>query len=274
MASLKAVKERMRSVDGIRKITSAMKMVSAAKFRSDEKRMINGIPFSLPATKFMNKIPEGTPASTTTVLALASDKGLCGAINSIISKETKNILIEEEKKGNSVQIVGVGNKVASGLKRLYGDRFSVSFEEVQKTTFNFTMASLIAERLIKLDPERMDMVHNEFRTMMSYDTNRHHMYTKKEIETVDKAEYSKAIDQYEYEGESVEDLQEFYYASSIFGSYLNGIAAEQSARMAAMENATKNCGEIIDKLALAYNRARQAKITTELCEIISGASAV
>merc|ERR1712087_509177 len=96
-------------------------------------------------------------------------------------------------------------------------------------------------------------------------------------QTMDKAEWSKAMDVYSFEPSIYEvwsDLHEFYYGSLIFGSYLEGALCEQSARMSAMENASKNAGEMLDKLTLVYNRARQAKITTELCEIISGASAV
>lgn len=277
MASLKAVKERMRSVDGIKKITSAMKMVSAAKFKNDERRMLMGLPFAAPAPALLSKLPETKTGQQLTIVALASDKGLCGAINSAVCKQARLTLLEEEKKGTTVNIIGVGNKVAAALRRLYGDRLVTTFEEVKKPNWNFTNACLIAERIAQQNPDRVELISNKFKSLIAYDTDLTHMYAATEVKTIDKTEWSKVVDQFEFEPGTFEvwqDLHEFYYATAIFGKYLNGVAAEEAARMAAMENATKNCGEIVEKLTVQYNRARQAKITTELCEIISGASAV
>lgn len=277
MASLKAVQIRMKSVNSIKKITSAMKMVSAAKFKHDEKRMINGVPFAKPAVDFFDRLPAPEDHGSCSIVALSSDKGLCGGINSAIAKLARLTLIAEEKKGNQVSIMCGGNKAVAALKRLYGDRLVGSYEELQKEAFNFNHACLMAERLNDIDTDKAFVIANEFKSMISYDTNAVAVHTKKGVQKLEKAEWSKVIDAYEFEPatfEVWEDLHEWYYACAIFQNYLTGIAAEQSARMAAMENASKNCGEVLDKLTLKYNRARQARITTELCEIISGASAV
>merc|ERR1712228_189728 len=112
---------------------------------------------------------------------------------------------------------------------------------------------------------------------VSYDTELNHLITVAEAQTMDKAEWSKAMDVYSFEPSIYEvwnDLHEFYYSCVIYGAYLEAATTEQASRMGAMENASKNAGEMLDKLSLIYNRARQAKITTELCEIISGASAL
>lgn len=282
MASLKAVQQRMKSVKGIQKITGAMKMVSAAKFKHDEKRMNAGLPFAGASQNWFNQLPDGIEGSgqRCIIAPLASDKGLCGAIQSSIAKETKLQLQEQEKAGNSVELLCVGNKSSGAMKRLFGDRIVGSFEETQKVPFNFGMASQIAERFVNQDADKGFSVSNHFRSMIAYDTTSNKLYTKKEVMAgleKDRAAWGGFIDKYNFEPgmyEVFDDLVEFYTASAIFGNYLGGVAAEQSARMAAMENASKNCGEIYDKLTLQYNRARQAKITTELCEIISGASAV
>merc|ERR1711879_732443 len=113
--------------------------------------------------------------------------------------------------------------------------------------------------------------------MGSYDTLTVQTVTLQEAQTLDKSEYSKAMDVYSFEPSIYEvwnDLHEFYYGCAIYGAYLNSTVTETAQRMSAMENASKNAGEMYDKVSLQYNRARQAKITTELCEIISGASAV
>lgn len=277
MASLKAVQLRMKSVNNIKKITSAMKMVSAAKFKHDERRMLNGTPFAKPVVDFFNRLPATEEGQNVSLFALSSDKGLCGGINSGIAKISRNKIIEEEKKGSNVTLLSGGNKAVGGLKRLYGDRLYGSYEELQKEAFNFSHASLLAERLQSTNPDRAYLAANAFKSMIAYDTNIIPVHTKNSVKTIEKTEWSKAVDQFEFEPavfEVWEDLHEWYYACVIFQNYLTGIAAEQSARMAAMENASKNCGEVIEKLTIQYNRARQAKITTELCEIIAGASAV
>lgn len=277
MASLKAIQIRMKSVSGIKKITSAMKMVSAAKFKHDERRMLNGTPFAKPACDFFDRLPLSEDGNAVSILALSSDKGLCGGINSGVAKQARLKLMEEEKKGSNVTLMSAGNKAVGALRRLYGDRLTGSFEELQKVPFNFSTASFLAEKVIESDADRVWLACNRFKSMIAYDTLTVGLQTKKSIMGMDKGEFSKVIDQYEFEPETFEvldDLLEWYTACAIFKEALTGIAAEQSARMSAMENASKNCGEVLEKLTLRFNRARQAKITTELCEIISGASAV
>jgi len=276
-ATLKAIAIRMRSVKNIQKITKAMKMVATAKLRHDKRRMENGLPYCAPVLSLFERLPREEKVGPLTVLAVTSDKGLCGGVNNAVNKKCKLEVFNEEAKGNAVQIMAIGGKAVSGMKMMFGDRFTATFEGVTKVPWSYTTASIIAERLVVANPDRLKVASNTFVTMASYDTNMKHTITKSEAHGIDRAEFSKAMDVYSFEPaiyEIWDDLHEFYYSAVVYNAYLNGATAEQSARMTAMENASKNAGEMLEKLGLIYNRARQAKITTELCEIISGASAV
>merc|ERR1712039_390221 len=254
-----------------------MKMVAAAKLKHDQRRMDNGLPFIAPVQNLFERLPREDKAGAITLVPVTSDKGLCGGVNSAVAKITRNSVLDEEAKGNTARVAVIGGKGVAALKRLYGDRFSSTFEEVGKLAWNFGAASIIADRIASSNPARLKIASNKFKSLVSYDTVASHVVTVSEAQTMDKAEWSKAMDVYSFEPSIYEvwqDLHEFYYACSIFGAYLEGATSEQSARMGAMENASKNANKMYDKLELIYNRARQAKITTELCEIISGASAV
>lgn len=278
-AALNVVKARMKSVNSIRKITKAMKMVAGSKLRHDERRMQTGLPFAKPVQDLMKRLPaDKIPVGPqVTFVGLTSDRGLCGGVNSGVARSVRNRFIDLEAQGKEVKYIGVGAKGTNALKRLFADRFICSCEDVQKNVWNFVQASAVAERLLASDPQSVYLVYNHYKSAISYETVASRLISKSEAKGVDKTEWSKAIDQYSFEPsvfELWEDLHEFYYASAIFGAMLDGIASEQSARMAAMGNASKNAGEMLDRLTLQYNKARQTKITTELCEIISGATAL
>jgi len=276
-ASMKVLKARMRSVQNMQKITKAMKMVSAAKLKHDQRRMEIGIPFITPVKALMERLPRVEKSGPCTIFGVTSDKGLCGGVNTAVAKFSRNTIIEEEAKGNTAKFMCIGAKGTAAMKRLYGDRFTVTFEEATKVPWSFALASMCAERVIAANPSRFYLVSNKFINMATYQTTVQHCITADDANTIDKAEWSKAMDVYSFEPSIYEvwsDLHEFYYGSIIYGAFLEGATSEQSARMSAMENASKNASEMLDKLSLIYNRARQAKITTELCEIISGASAV
>ena len=269
----------MKSVNSIRKITKAMKMVAGSKLRHDEKRLQTGAPFAKPAQDLINRLPiDKVPLSPqVTFIGLTSDRGLCGGVNSGVARTIRNKIIDLESQGKETRYIGVGIKGTNALKRMFADRFICSCEDVQKNVWNFVQASAVAERLIATEPQSIMMVHNHYKSAISYETRSVRILSKAEAKSIEKTDWSKAIDQYSFEPsvfEMWDDLHEFYYASTIFGCMLDGIASEQSARMAAMGNASKNAGEMLDKLTLQYNKARQTKITTELCEIISGATAL
>lgn len=277
-ATLKTVKNRMRSVDNIKKITSAMKMVSAAKLKHDMRRLENGTPFSAPVQKLFDRIPrDENSTAPVTLFVMTSDKGLCGAANSAPAKHARLTLVDEEARQRQVSIQILGNKGPAALGRLFGTRFTQTFDELLKNPWNFGTACVIGDRINASNPDSMKLISNSYKSMIAFDTDINHFHTKTEVSKIEKGEWSKAIDPFSFEpGMTIiwDDLHEFYYACTIFGKYLDALAAEQSSRMNAMENASKNAGELLENLSLIYNRTRQAKITTELCEIISGASAV
>lgn len=276
-ASMKTVKERMRTVANIKKITKAMKMVSAAKMRGDQRRLDLGMPFVKPVTALMERLPREDKAGPVTLFGITSDKGLCGGVNSFVNKRTRLTIQDEESKGNAVKYMCIGKKGVAGMKRLFGDRFTSTYEDVVKAPWTFGTASIIAERVAASKPDRLKVISNSFKSMVAYDTNVTSVTTKADATSIDRLEWSKAMDTYSFEPpiyEVWDDLHDFYYGCVIFGAQLESAVTEQSQRMAAMENASKNASEMLGKLELIYNRARQAKITSELCEIISGASAV
>jgi F-type H+-transporting ATPase subunit gamma len=279
-ATMKAVKIRMRSVKNIQKITKAMKMVAAAKLRHDQRRMDIGLPFVRPVQNLFQRLPQSDrpDKGPVTMLTVCSDKGLCGGINTFATKATRLNLLEYEASGLPVKVMIAGSKGTAAMQRLFADRFTVSISEAaNKFPVNFTSACAIMERIVRANPERIRLTYNQFISVMSYDTKTVELLTKNQVEQFDKMEVSKALDVYSFEPPTTEcwdDLHEFYYACSFYGAWLQSATSEQSSRMSAMENASKNAGEMFNALELQYNRARQAKITTELCEIISGASAV
>jgi len=276
-ATLKAIAIRMKSVKSIQKITKAMKMVAAAKMKQDQRRLDNGMPFCQPVLTLFERLPRQEGTGSCLVLGVTSDKGLCGGVNSAVNKISRLTILEEEAKGNTAKYMSLGMKGIGGLKRLFGDRFLKTFEAVTRVPWSFTTAAIVAERLVEANPDRLKVVNNTFKSMVVYNTMASHVITKKEAQGTDRAAFSKAMDVYSFEPSIYEvwdDLHEFYYGAVVHGAFLNNAITEQSQRMSAMENASKNAGEMLEKLGLIYNRARQAKITTELCEIISGASAV
>jgi len=277
-ATLKSLQSRMRAIKNMQKITKAMKMVATAKFKKDSNALDSGLPFTQPVSSLFERLGrEEAKGGAMTYVAVTSDKGLCGGVNTAVAKAIKLGLLEEEAKGNATKIMVLGGKGVAGMKRTFGDRFTRSFEELGRAPWTFATASIIAERIVQAQPARLNVVSNEFRNMVTYDTNAAATLTQEEATNYDKAEWSKAMDVYSFEPSIYEvwaDLHEFYYGNVIFAAYLNSTVTETAQRMNAMENASKNAGEIFGKVQLQFNRARQAKITTELCEIISGASAV
>eukprot|EP00921_Rhytidocystis_pertsovi_P020273 GHVQ01032190.1.p1 GENE.GHVQ01032190.1~~GHVQ01032190.1.p1 ORF type:complete len:315 (-),score=32.62 GHVQ01032190.1:878-1822(-) len=224
---LKIVAARMKSVKSIEKITKAMKMVAASKLKSDQRRLDVGMPFSMPVQNLFNQVPQGTEnKGEVALLCLSSDKGLCGGVNSSVAKIARQTIAANEAAGATVNVFGVGDKIRSALQRLYGDRIARIFAEVTRVPWTFATAAVIAERLIQADPARLMILHNSFKSVISYETCAVKVLTKAQAMLADRRE----LDQYEFEPEVKDvwdDLHEFYYACSVFGCYLDNIASEQ-----------------------------------------------
>lgn len=201
---------------------------------------------------------------------MTTDKGLCGGVNGILCRMTRQLLNRLNAEGKSYELLVLGEKGRANLRRAYGDKFLSSITD-RAIPYNFALACAIAEEAISADFEAIHLVYNEFVSAIAYTPS-----IKSIVPLVDSTNpflhsYSVEPDD---DSETLQNFFEYTLATQVFHSLLENATSEQSSRMNAMENASKNASEMIDKLTLSYNRARQARITTELIEIISGASAL
>lgn len=257
-----------------------MKMVSAAKLKGDEGRLAAAEPFNSWTTPLCGapiEIEEPTYEELPQkclIVPLTSEKGLCGGINSFITRSTKDCVKKLQEQGKEADIVVIGDKGRGQLRRVLADNIVRSATEVVAPG-NFQLASALAAELIAAGASDYDgvvLIYNSFVNAAVY-KQMYKVITPFKIATEDGG----SLPTYDFDSdkpESMNDLFEYMIASQLFHSFMDGAASEQSARMTAMENASKNANEMIDSLTLQYNRARQARITTELIEIISGASAL
>ncbi|UKK00144.2 ATP synthase subunit gamma, mitochondrial precursor [Theileria orientalis] len=273
---IQAVAARIKSVKSIQKITKAMKMVAASKLRADQRRLEIGRPFTQPSQDVLNLLPissTDTGHKDTALVIMASDKGLCGGINSSIAKATRNLLQSVDSQSSAYSLYVIGEKARSALQRNYQKLFKNVFTEVTKTPFNYAKAAYIAELLRQANHDNIKIVYNHFKSVISYETRVLDVLSWKQYALMSKRE----LNVFETEpdiGKFYPDFYEFYLTSCIYGCMLDSLASEQSARMSAMDNASSNATDMLSKLTLKYNRARQSKITLELIEIISGANAL
>jgi len=280
MATEKQLFDKMQSTKNIKKITSSMKMVSAAKLKGDETRLSLAKSFNLWTTSLCGEAQELHSSTfeeipqNTLIVPITSDKGLCGGVNSYISRGTRNCVAKLSSEGKHCDIVIIGDKGRSLMRRILGEKIIRSATEVGSPGC-FTLASALAAEIIAAGSKNYDaimIIYNSFLNAAVY----RQVYKVIRPFVADGDEESMV--NYEFEpdtkSEVLIDLYEYLLSSQIYHSFMDAAASEQSSRMTAMENASKNAGEMIDSLNLQYNRARQARITTELIEIISGASAI
>jgi len=203
---------------------------------------------------------------------LSSDRGLCGGINSNIVREIKAYM--KDKNRSKIKILPIGEKGSVAMIRPFPDLIKSSISDIPSPR-NFPVVMAIADQVAKQseNSDKIVVYYNEFRSAISYEIRRMELMTRKRfLETM---KFQRLYNQTRPDKNTSNlALYELYLASNLWVAFLNNAASEMSARMNAMENASKNAGEIIDKLNLLFNKARQAKITQELCEIISGASAL
>jgi len=277
-ANLKALKIRMKAIGNIKKITSAMKMVATARMKQDVMRLnrgkhfgVNVVPTILENDGYMNRKKSEEAPKKTLVVALTGDKGLCGSVNTQIVRHVRATINADR---SHYSLFCIGDKGTQGLVRNFPDKIDQAITEIRKP-MNFWTASSIAGRACNYDPtaDSILLVYSFFKNSMTFPI--------KEVRFLPPHKfYDMYKNMVKYEAEEPEkgyNMPYYYelYTSSIFYvAFINSIAAEQASKMNAMEGATKNAGEMLDKITLEYNKARQAKITMELVEIVSGASAV
>ena len=291
MASLKELKGRINSVKSTQKITKAKQMVAAAKLRKAQANAEAARPY---ATRFAAvmaslagkvagsdgapRLMAGTGKDQVHLLVIAnSDKGLCGAFNANIVKAARLKAKELEAAGKTVQFFLIGKKGRAVIKREYPKDVLASFDTSDVRDPGFAEAQRIADELIALyEAGKFDVAHlfyARFKNALTQEPTEQQIIPVPAPD-VAVASGGAAVEYEPEEDEILADLLPRYLRTQLFGALLENQASEQGASMTAMDNATRNAGELIQKLTIQYNRSRQAAITTELIEIIAGAEAL
>ena len=291
MASLDDLKKRIASVKSTQKITKAMKMVAAAKLRRAQESAEKGRPYSEKMNNIILNLSSGISDKENApkllsgsgndkvhlCVVMTSDRGLCGGFNSNIIKKAKSYFAKLEEEVKDLKIITVGSKGNDQLKRAYGNKIiaNISFKESKHA--NYFDAEKVGKMVIeKFEAEEFDVCtifYNQFKNVITQIPQAQQIIPL----NVENSEEDKSEDSYEFEPDEEEILSNLLpknISTQIFKAMLENSASEQGSRMSAMDNATRNAGEMVDKLTIEYNRSRQAAITKELIEIISGAESL
>ena len=292
MPSLDDLKKRIKSVKSTQKITKAMKMVAAAKLRKAQENAEKGRPYSEKLQNIILNLTKSISDDTNAPKLLAgngkdkvylcvvitADRGLCGGFNSNICKLAKSHFKNILKSGKTLKIITVGSKGHDQIKSEYGEYIIDKKSFKEKKQISFKEANEIGKKVIELyEQEQFDkcfIFYNNFKNVITQIPRAEQIiptYIKKD----GKAKENMLFYEFEPdEDEILEDLLPKNVSVQIFKAFLENAASEQGSRMTAMDNATRNAGDLVDKLTINYNRSRQASITKELIEIISGAESL
>ncbi|MFL2877912.1 MAG: F0F1 ATP synthase subunit gamma [Candidatus Pelagibacter sp.] len=292
MPSLDDLKKRIKSVKSTQKITKAMKMVAAAKLRKAQESAEKGRPYSqkmqniiLNLTNSIND-PQNAPKllvgngndKTYLCLVLTADRGLCGGFNSNICKLAKTNFKKILNEGKELKIITVGSKGLDQIKREYGKYVIKKFSFKDKKKITFVEAETIGNEIINLfnnnEFDKCILFYNNFKNVITQIPQAQQIIPAEKKLTVEENKNSISYEFEPDEDEILEDLLPKNISTQVFKAFLENAASEQGSRMTAMDNATRNAGDLVDKLTINYNRSRQASITKELIEIISGAESL
>ena len=291
MATLDDLKKRIVSVKSTQKITKAMKMVAAAKLKRAQENAEKGRPYAEKMNNIILNLTSGISNKENAprllfgngkekihlCVVLTSDRGLCGGFNTSIIKKAKAYFEKILNEGKALKIITVGSKGYDQLKRLYKDIIieKVSFKDSK--TINYLDAEKVGKMIIEnfeeLEFDICTIFYNKFKNVITQIPQEQQIIPLK----TDDVEENFVKDNYEFEPDEDEILSNLLpknISTQIFKAMLENSASEQGSRMSAMDNATRNAGEMVDKLTIEYNRSRQASITKELIEIISGAESL
>jgi len=291
MASLDDLKKRIASVKSTQKITKAMKMVAAAKLRKAQESAEKGRPYSEKMNNVILNLSSGISDKENApkllsgtgndkvhlCVVMTSDRGLCGGFNSNIIKKAKSYFSKILSEGKELKIITVGSKGNDQLKRMYGDKIieNISFKESKNA--NYFDADKVGKIVIdKFESSEFDICtifYNQFKNVITQIPQAQQIVPLNSEDSEDNT----SEESYEFEPDEDEILSNLLpknISTQIFKAMLENSASEQGSRMSAMDNATRNAGEMVDKLTIEYNRSRQAAITKELIEIISGAESL
>ena len=292
MPSLDDLKKRIKSVKSTQKITKAMKMVAAAKLRKAQENAEKGRPYSekmqniiLNLTKSIEN-PENAPKllvgtgqdKTYLCVVLTADRGLCGGFNSNICKLAKANFKEILGEGKNLKIITVGSKGLDQIKREYEKFIIKKFSFKEKKQVSYKEADIIGNEIISLfnknEFDKCILFYNNFKNVITQIPQAQQLSPAENKNTDLKKNDTLSYEFEPDEDEILEDLLPKNISTQVFKAFLENAASEQGSRMTAMDNATRNAGDLVDKLTINYNRSRQASITKELIEIISGAESL
>ena len=290
MASLDDLKKRITSVKSTQKITKAMKMVAAAKLKRAQESAEKGRPYSEKMNNVILNLSNGISDKDNApkllsgsgneqihlCVVITSDRGLCGGFNANIIKKAKSHFAKLTREGKELKIITVGSKGNDQLKRAYGDKIIENISFKNSKNANYFDADKVGKIIIeKFEKEEFDICtifYNQFKNVITQIPQAQQIIP---LNTID--DENKSDETYEFEPDEDEILNNLLpknISTQIFKAMLENSASEQGSRMSAMDNATRNAGEMVDKLTIEYNRSRQAAITKELIEIISGAESL
>lgn len=292
MASLDDLKKRIASVKSTQKITKAMKMVAAAKLRRAQESAEKGRPYSEKMNNIILNLSNGISDKENApkllsgsgndkvhlCVVMTSDRGLCGGFNSNIIKKAKNYFAKLVKDWKDLKIVTVGSKGNDQLKRAYSDKIieNISFKESKNANYFDAekVGKMVIEKFVAEEFDICTIFYNQFKNVITQIPQAQQIIpaVQKTVKETDDNLLS-----YEFEPEEdeiLEDLLPKNISTQVFKAFLENAASEQGSRMTAMDNATRNAGDLVDKFTITYNRSRQASITKELIEIISGAESL
>ena len=291
MATLDDLKKRIASVKSTQKITKAMKMVAAAKRRRAQENAEKGRPYSEKMNNIILNLSNGISDKENApkllsgtgeekihlCIVLTSDRGLCGGFNSNIIKKAKAYFKKISEEAKTLKIITVGSKGYDQLKRVYKDSIIEKISFKDSKTINYFDAEKVGKMIIEnFEKKNFDVCaifYNKFKNVITQIPQEQQIIPLKTSEV----EGNSSDDNYEFEPDEDEILSNLLpknISTQIFKAMLENSASEQGSRMSAMDSATRNAGEMVDKLTIEYNRSRQAAITKELIEIISGAESL
>jgi F-type H+-transporting ATPase subunit gamma len=292
MPSLDDLKKRIKSVKSTQKITKAMKMVAAAKLRKAQENAEKGRPYSqkmqniiLNLTKSIND-PQNAPKlligtgdnKKYLCVVLTADRGLCGGFNSNICKLAKINFKKILGEDKTLKIITVGSKGLDQIKREYGKYVIKKFSFKEKKQISFNEAKIVGDEIISLfnqnEFDKCILFYNNFKNVITQIPQAQQIIPAESNSSEKTDEKTLSYEFEPDEDEILEDLLPKNISTQIFKALLENAASEQGSRMTAMDNATRNAGDLVDKLTINYNRSRQASITKELIEIISGAESL
>ena len=291
MASLDDLKKRIASVKSTQKITKAMKMDAAAKLRKAQESAEKGRPYSEKMNNVILNLSSGISDKENApkllsgtgndkvhlCVVMTSDRGLCGGFNSNIIKKAKSYFSKILSEGKELKIITVGSKGNDQLKRMYGDKIveNISFKESKNANYfdSDKVGKIVIDKFESSEFDICTIFYNQFKNVITQIPQAQQIIPLNSEDS----EENTSEESYEFEPDEDEILSNLLpknISTQIFKAMLENSASEQGSRMSAMDNATRNAGEMVDKLTIQYNRSRQAAITKELIEIISGAESL